>query len=139
MIRRPPRSTRTDPLFPNTTLFRSPRAIAAGRAADADRDRRALAQAAAFGAFEPDPHLQRRRARRRALGGDEPLKPQLALDRGALAVPFERRLDSARRAGRVGERPRVDDIERPRRPRSEERRVGKEWVSPCSSRWSQDT
>src|SRR3546814_17020426 len=25
MIRRPPRSTRTDPLFPYTTLFRSPR------------------------------------------------------------------------------------------------------------------
>src|SRR3546814_18610124 len=27
MIRRPPRSTRTDPLFPYTTLFRSPRTI----------------------------------------------------------------------------------------------------------------
>src|SRR3546814_8949891 len=27
MIRRPPRSTRTDTLFPNTTLFRSPRRI----------------------------------------------------------------------------------------------------------------
>src|SRR3546814_10675442 len=27
MIRRPPRSTRTDTLFPYTTLFRSPRAI----------------------------------------------------------------------------------------------------------------
>src|SRR3546814_18644756 len=29
MIRRPPRSTRTDTLFPYTTLFRSPREIAA--------------------------------------------------------------------------------------------------------------
>src|SRR3546814_4206685 len=29
MIRRPPRSTRTDTLFPYTTLFRSPRAKAA--------------------------------------------------------------------------------------------------------------
>src|SRR3546814_17410779 len=29
MIRRPPRSTRTDTLFPYTTLFRSPRAISA--------------------------------------------------------------------------------------------------------------
>src|SRR3546814_4097945 len=29
MIRRPPRSTRTDTLFPYTTLFRSPRALAA--------------------------------------------------------------------------------------------------------------
>src|SRR3546814_19634220 len=27
MIRRPPRSTRTDPLFPYPTLFRSPRAL----------------------------------------------------------------------------------------------------------------
>src|SRR3546814_15158859 len=27
MIRRPPRSTRTDPLFPYTTLFRSPNLI----------------------------------------------------------------------------------------------------------------
>src|SRR3546814_3190025 len=30
MIRRPPRSTRTDTLFPYTTLFRSPDAIAMG-------------------------------------------------------------------------------------------------------------
>src|SRR3546814_8169669 len=29
MIRRPPRSTRTDTLFPYTTLFRSPAAVAA--------------------------------------------------------------------------------------------------------------
>src|SRR3546814_19336440 len=29
MIRRPPRSTRTDTLFPYTTLFRSPRAVTA--------------------------------------------------------------------------------------------------------------
>src|SRR3546814_3617199 len=29
MIRRPPRSTRTDTLFPYTTLFRSPRLVAA--------------------------------------------------------------------------------------------------------------
>src|SRR3546814_18116365 len=42
MIRRPPRSTRTDTLFPYTTLFRSPRAAKLGeddavsqRAADA--------------------------------------------------------------------------------------------------------
>src|SRR3546814_6544087 len=31
MIRRPPRSTRTDTLFPYTTLFRSPRESAAAR------------------------------------------------------------------------------------------------------------
>src|SRR3546814_2541565 len=33
MIRRPPRSTRTDTLFPYTTLFRSPRSPRAGRRA----------------------------------------------------------------------------------------------------------
>src|SRR3546814_9224773 len=33
MIRRPPRSTRTDTLFPYTTLFRSPRTAAASPAA----------------------------------------------------------------------------------------------------------
>src|SRR3546814_15042405 len=37
MIRRPPRSTRTDTLFPYTTLFRSPRAL---RRSDWDRPRR---------------------------------------------------------------------------------------------------
>src|SRR3546814_10341464 len=35
MIRRPPRSTRTDTLFPYTTLFRSPRGQPAQRRADA--------------------------------------------------------------------------------------------------------
>src|SRR3546814_15282863 len=39
MIRRPPRSTRTDTLFPDTTLFRS---VAAGAA----RDRRGIGGAA---------------------------------------------------------------------------------------------
>src|SRR3546814_3589339 len=42
MIRRPPRSTRTDTLFPYTTLFRSPRrgraALRRGRSRVADRD-----------------------------------------------------------------------------------------------------
>src|SRR3546814_12711679 len=44
MIRRPPRSTRTDTLFPYTTLFRSDehldrRAVAAGHADDPDAQR----------------------------------------------------------------------------------------------------
>src|SRR3546814_13766638 len=36
MIRRPPRSTRTDTLFPYTTLFRSPEAAPADSSASAD-------------------------------------------------------------------------------------------------------
>src|SRR3546814_5755658 len=39
MIRRPPRSTRTDTLFPYTTLFRSAEQRAAGEQAEHDPDR----------------------------------------------------------------------------------------------------
>src|SRR3546814_19083309 len=41
MIRRPPRSTRTDTLFPNTTRFRSAVAAAAGGVAAAGAGRQA--------------------------------------------------------------------------------------------------
>src|SRR3546814_3999543 len=37
MIRRPPRSTRTDTLFPYTTLFRSPPSVEAGRRGSTQR------------------------------------------------------------------------------------------------------
>src|SRR3546814_14639129 len=53
MIRRPPRSTRTDTLFPYTTLFRSPVAGLAARR-DIDLD---LARAARKGVLEPDFHV----------------------------------------------------------------------------------
>src|SRR3546814_8795042 len=49
MIRRPPRSTRTDTLFPYTTLFRS---LAQGLAGDV---------AAVIALLEPEPQLQERR------------------------------------------------------------------------------
>src|SRR3546814_3646374 len=45
MIRRPPRSTRTDTLFPYTTLFRS--SAGTGRARRGDRHRKAPARAPA--------------------------------------------------------------------------------------------
>src|SRR3546814_17000637 len=38
MIRRPPRSTRTDTLFPYTTLFRSPTTASASPPPTSDRD-----------------------------------------------------------------------------------------------------
>src|SRR3546814_13603367 len=41
MIRRPPRSTRTDPLFPYTTLFQSDGIAVRGRLADLIQDIRA--------------------------------------------------------------------------------------------------
>src|SRR3546814_20695853 len=43
MIRRPPRSTRTDTLFPYTTLFRSER-LSGGRYVDVEIDRLAAAR-----------------------------------------------------------------------------------------------
>src|SRR3546814_21027943 len=49
MIRRPPRSTRTDTLFPYTTLFRSFLRAGFGGEAEVDRRRRAPAR---FGGFD---------------------------------------------------------------------------------------
>src|SRR3546814_14578458 len=97
MIRRPPRSTRTDTLFPYTTLFR---AILPAVAAVHD--------AAAGGAADRAP------AAGEAAGAEQPLA---APGRGGGA-----RRPLARRPGQL-----VD--------RSEERRVGKECVSTCRSRW----
>src|SRR3546814_11264364 len=89
MIRRPPRSTRTDTLFPYTTLFRSTNRVFAGLIA----------------------------------------RPEICLGPGKEArtvfefkrVPIGARIGSARMVGDG---------------RSEERRVGKECVSTCRSRWS---
>src|SRR3546814_15102003 len=50
MIRRPPRSTRTDTLFPYTTLFRSHHALGLG--GDHDGEARAIA-------FQPLRHIDR--------------------------------------------------------------------------------
>src|SRR3546814_16969297 len=103
MLRRPPRSTRTDTLFPYTTLFRSPRGRAA---ADAVGDPRA-------GIGPPGTIVGLARRRR-------PLAP---------ARPTRRPADP-----RLGLLPRLD--RRAPGGRSEERRVGKEGVSTCRSRWS---
>src|SRR3546814_4000953 len=60
MIRRPPRSTRTDTLFPYTTLFRSGRRVETGVCQDnAPRDRHDR-----YGFARAD-HMQRRRKDRR--------------------------------------------------------------------------
>src|SRR3546814_11114875 len=66
MIRRPPRSTRTDTLFPYTTLFRSARAQAVGRRETARRDRADAAQAPAAA----DPRRSDERARQLPPSGD---------------------------------------------------------------------
>src|SRR3546814_2767229 len=62
MLRRPPRSTRTDTLFPYTTLFRSP-------GADARRGSRARGRRLEGGASTGDrPRARRRAGGRRAQG-----------------------------------------------------------------------
>src|SRR3546814_16330016 len=111
MIRRPPRSTRTDTLFPYTTLFRSK----FGDAAAQRRDHVDLGAGVGAGYDRAKSHgigtrnVEHEEARR-------------ALRHGRPDFGGDARMDR-----------------RKREERSEERRGGKEGVSKCSSRWSQDT
>src|SRR3546814_16545557 len=120
MIRRPPRSTRSDTLFPYTTLFRSfdhhadHAIIATGDlVADVVADHGlALVLLAGIGVAEVDHHLrpqtglgQRRAGRIDALGIVVGAGAAAAQDHVAVLV------------------------------RSEERSVGNECVGPCSYRW----
>src|SRR3546814_18408699 len=109
MVRRPPRSTRTDTLCPYTTLFRSP-------------------------AFHP---RRLNRWTRRSFGF------RLRMIELALRPPKifrHRRLVLHRRSVRksrwLGRRCLSVPHRRVLTLRSEERRVGKECVSTCRSRWS---
>src|SRR3546814_16633440 len=95
MIRRPPRSTRTDTLFPYTTLFRS------------------------------QPWFEIADFARITITGEDDLL--FAVEQGIEGV--EELLLRA-----VLAREKLDVIEQ--QGRSEERRVGKECVSTCRSRWS---
>src|SRR3546814_20501189 len=105
MIRRPPRSTRTDTLFPYTTLFRS--LFGDGRSAcptGSGVDRAATSQAPTMTADLPqfDSH-------------EQPAAGQLGHQVENFLPPTSKMLPAYR---------------------SEERRVGKECVSTCRSRWS---
>src|SRR3546814_12374609 len=108
MIRRPPRSTRTDTLLPYTTLFRS--------------------------VFI---HLLERRLGSSLLLGHGDtmtrylLLALLAISSTASAVVIRSDVDDVRYQVPASAFPALADM-----PRSEERRVGKECVSQCRSRWS---
>src|SRR3546814_15020451 len=123
MIRRPPRSTRTDTLFPYTTLFRSGQ-IFPGKAVPL--------QAAEF--------LENLRPVM-GIGCDFPVAVALKLDAPGVCSGWLIELGHLwiqcilRRTKRCAvER---DTTDKPRvTNRSEERRVGKECVSTCRSRWS---
>src|SRR3546814_10943449 len=98
MIRRPPRSTRTDTLFPYTTLFRSRPFRFEPVELDLDHDHPERAARRRHLAREIKAGTPAHRAEREQFG-------RAALHRAAII-------------------------------RSEERRVGKECVSTCRSRWS---
>src|SRR3546814_12575893 len=112
MIRRPPRSTRTDTLFPYTTLFRSPRFAHLARPC-ADRGARRHHRTQRLHQCDEQDEA-RRRAGRSVLGLVD------VADRGQTRRHQDPSADPARTGG----------------SRSEERRVGKECVSTCRSRWS---
>src|SRR3546814_20872808 len=121
MIRRPPRATRTDTLFPYTTLFRS-----------AERD--------------PSPSSGRWQCHQPPLssplkgrGRERPMK--LFLGNKAYSSWSLRGWLAANHSGLPFEEvtvPLYDEHWSNRRARSEESRVGKECVSTCGSRWSPD-
>src|SRR3546814_15596115 len=123
MIRRPPRFTRTDTLFPYTTLFLSP----AGRYA---ADRRVRADAGRTASAHADRHR---------LPQHEPSGDSRRAQRSRLSLSLGYALHRARQAGRhpaadQGPAAMVQPEEVDHRARSEERRVGKEWERTDRSR-----
>src|SRR3546814_15701449 len=113
MIRRPPSSTRSTPLFPYTTLFRSPLTFAPVGGSGASL---------AVTRWRPP--------------GDPKAVVLLAhgyAEHAGRYDPVAARLTAAGYAVYA-----VDHWGHGRSDRSEERRVGKECVSTCRSRWSPD-
>src|SRR3546814_11314981 len=135
MRRPPPRSTRTDTLFPYTTLFRSSlsrpalRTRRAADRADGQRDASGLHRRSANGAvLTPGPDFHAEAAMpSRPRGNRPPLRRHVG---GGRAGRRLRATEPSRRSARG----RADPSGGPRR--SEERRVGKECVSTCRYRGS---
>src|SRR3546814_12630937 len=122
MIRRPPRSTRTDTLFPYTTLFRSEPRRGERTAAGAIRR--------PFSCYCPlrlcAGSLGSVRSRSGVLGGLGAV--------GALCGGTFGRDEIVRRVDDSDVREGLREV--PKLARSEERRVGKECVSRCRYRWA---
>src|SRR3546814_15058676 len=111
MRRRPPRSTRTDTLFPYTTLFRSADLLPRQDRQLGQQAQGGAVDAAGFGQVDHDGvEVQR---------GEDPLNSRIQRRTEGQAHFTDKLQDK----GAV-------------LLRSEERRVGKECVSTCRSRWS---
>src|SRR3546814_20841443 len=135
MIRLPPRSTRTDTLFPYTTLFRSMETMARRKPhqlSGGQQQRVALARSLAKSPKlllldEPMGALDKK------LRGEMQLEVVNIIER--LGVTCVMVTHDQEEAMTMAHRIAVMDAGRIRQ-RSEERRVGKEWFSTCRSRWS---
>src|SRR3546814_18589364 len=116
MIRRPPRSTRTDTLFPYTTLFRSAGDVLGRGCRYADRARQC-------------PHARR-------LGGGGSSAAGFVSDRDGRGWRVGKKSGPSTSSGRTEGWPELTRGQGvPGGERSEERRVGKECVSTCRYRW----
>src|SRR3546814_17753974 len=141
MLRRPPRSTRTDTRFPYTTLFRSARgeALRVVQGAEAYKERleneaegEAQRFLSVFEAYRQNPDIARRRMYLETMQGVLSQTDKVILDGEAGAggaVPYLP-LNELRRSSGAAPSPLPADN------RSEARRVGKEGVSTFRSRWS---
>src|SRR3546814_18605219 len=137
MIRRPPRSTRTDPLFPYTTLFRSSAGLVLGVGAGADAARDHAVPGGAARDHRPSAALVPGRGR-----PCESLRVGAAarLRTGARGLGRARvrrgALGSTRGGGTAGARTRTRRARAAARRQSEESRVGKACVSTFRTQWS---
>src|SRR3546814_11912929 len=136
MILLPPRSTRTDTLFPYTTLFRSPSYFAYGK----------YNLLGKFIGSREFIRLEGRYLRYRTLDISKcfynvyshtitwAVKDKLLAKEFKSAYSFEAQFDKLMQRANYNE---TNGIVVGPDFRSEERRVGKECVSTCTSRWSQ--
>src|SRR3546814_19643604 len=133
MIPRPPISTLTDTSFPYTTVFRSCSCSSGLRRWCCCRPHRIDARLIAGVALTAPG--RRTQGRRRIMIRND--YPGLNFDLGETADMLR---DSVRSFAATEIAPRAADLDRdntfPHDPRSDARRVGKEWGSTCSSRGS---
>src|SRR3546814_3565831 len=142
MIRRPPRSTRTDTLFPYTTLFRSARHHVAAPAERTEsalnpRPRRAIKPVGGILKDCLQPFAKPRQRTQQVIqrfGSRLRSLHQCTIQFSHFGFKAVARIGAVLRVPSVNRSPRGGEHGFNRR--SEEQRVGTEGVSTCRSRWS---